>query len=314
METGSDRDGPGTVVGVGGDAVLVVGGANMDVKARSAAPLVAATSNPGRTHLSPGGVGRNIAENLARLGRTTRLVTVVGTDHLGDDLLARTAASGVDVRAVRRTPDHPTGTYTAVLDDAGELAVAVSSMAAVETLTPVDLPADLVAGAGLVVVDGNVSAAVVAHVVTTASACRVPVVLDPVSVAKAARVASYLGGLAMVTPNTDELTALAGTGDRDAALAALHARGVGTVWLRSGRDGSRLSTPDGTAVLASVPARAVDVTGAGDAMLAAYCHALLDGADPVDAARYGHAAAALTVATTATVHPDLSDDLVRSLL
>lgn len=293
----------------------MVGGANVDVKAQSAAPLVAATSNPGHTHLSAGGVGRNIAENLARLGRSTRLVSVVGTDSLGDDLLERTAAAGVDVHAVRRTPDHPTGTYTAVLDDAGELAVAVAAMDAIDTLSPADVAEELIADAALVVVDGNVSAAVVAHVVEVARRHGVPVALDPVSVAKAARLASYLGGLALVTPNTDELAALAGTTDRAQALDVLHERGVATVWLRSGRDGSRLSTTTGSTVLAAIPAaRVVDVTGAGDAMLAAYCHAVLDGADPADAARYGHAAAALTVASTATVHPDLSDDLVRSLL
>jgi pseudouridine kinase len=58
----------------------------------------------------------------------------------------------------------------------------------------------------------------------------------------------------------------------------------------------------------------VDVTGAGDAMLAAFCHALLAGADPVEAARLGHAAAALTIASPHTVRPDLTDRLVRSLL
>jgi len=58
----------------------------------------------------------------------------------------------------------------------------------------------------------------------------------------------------------------------------------------------------------------VDVTGAGDAALAAFCHALLAGATPREAAAYGHAAAALTIADPHTVRPDLSDSLVRSLL
>ena len=56
------------------------------------------------------------------------------------------------------------------------------------------------------------------------------------------------------------------------------------------------------------------MTGAGDAMLAAFCHAMLGGAAPADAAAYGHAAAALTVASPHTVRPDLTDRLVESLL
>jgi pseudouridine kinase len=57
-----------------------------------------------------------------------------------------------------------------------------------------------------------------------------------------------------------------------------------------------------------------DVTGAGDAMLAAFCHAVLGGAAPVEAAAYGHAAAALTVASPHTVRPDLTERLVASRL
>ena len=64
--------------------------------------------------------------------------------------------------------------------------------------------------------------------------------------------------------------------------------------------------------LVAEPATVVDVTGAGDAMLAAFCHALLAGDDPAGAAAYGHAAAALTIASPHTVRPDLTDRLVRS--
>ncbi|MFI2707875.1 PfkB family carbohydrate kinase, partial [Nocardioides sp. CER28] len=120
--------------------VLVIGGANVDLKARSAAPVVAATSNPGSASLTPGGVGRNIAENLARLGTATTLLTAIGPDALGDDLLAATAAAGVGVSLVRRS-EVGTGTYTAVLDDGGELVVAVADMAAVESLTPAHITA-----------------------------------------------------------------------------------------------------------------------------------------------------------------------------
>lgn len=60
--------------------LVVVGGTNMDVVARMSAPLVPATSNPGRTRISPGGVGRNIAACLGLLGAPVRLVSAVGDD------------------------------------------------------------------------------------------------------------------------------------------------------------------------------------------------------------------------------------------
>lgn len=302
-------------------SVVVVGGANLDIKARSTAPVVAATSNPGTTAIAPGGVGRNIAENLARLGTRTHLVAAVGKDALGDRLLADTAAAGVLTEAVRRTAE-PTGTYTAVLDEAGELVVAIADMAATDALAPDDVDASLIASADVVVLDGNLAPVTAAHVLGLAAAAGVRVLVDPVSVPKAARLAPLLDHghpVFAVTPNLAELAALTGLPiDTDpawnAATAALHERGAELVWVRLGPAGSLLSGPTGGSRLPAYAAEVVDVTGAGDAMLGAFCHALLGGATPAEAGAYGHAAAAATVASPFTVRPDLSDRLVRSYL
>src|SRR3954452_1252195 len=59
-------------------SVVVVGGANLDVKARSTRSAVPATSTPVAASMAAGGVGRNIAENLARLGTRTHLIAAIG--------------------------------------------------------------------------------------------------------------------------------------------------------------------------------------------------------------------------------------------
>src|SRR3954470_19984987 len=162
-------------------SVVVVGGANMDVKARSRRNAVAATTNPGPAPMSAGGVGRNVAENLARLGTRTHLVASVGADALGDQVLSATAAAGVHVEHVRRSA-RATGTYTAVLDAAGELVVAVSDMAATDELSPghVDGARDLVATAALGGLGGNLAAPTLALALDLASAAGARVVLEPV--------------------------------------------------------------------------------------------------------------------------------------
>ncbi|SDC41321.1 carbohydrate kinase [Nocardioides lianchengensis] len=301
--------GRGYVLG-DGPSVVVIGGANMDVKARSARSAQPGTSNPGHSALAAGGVGRNVAENLARLGTRTHLVAAVGADPLGDQVLAATSDAGVRVEHVLRSP-HGTGTYTAVLDADGELVVAVADMRATDELAPADVDAarDLVAAASLVVLDGNLAAPTLGYALDLAAAADVRVVLEPVSVPKAEKLRDLLDPsrpVYAVTPNRDELAALGGDAD------ALHARGVTWVWVRLGAEGSLLSGPTGVHRIPAVPAaEVVDVTGAGDAMLAAFCHAVLAGEDEVAAASYGHAAAALTVASTHTVRPDLTDRLVR---
>ncbi len=299
--------------------VVVVGGALMDVLAHSRQPLLPRTSNPGRVHTTPGGVGRNIAENLARLGTPVGLVAVVGPDAFGDRIVEEAASVGIDTREMISTSE-PTGTYLAVLDHDGEMAVALSDLAATESLTPGRLAAaePAIAGADLLVIDGNIPAPVVGRLLDVAAGHGIRVVIDPVSVAKAQRLASALRPdrpVFAITPNADELAVLA------AAISHPHARPctagspVQWLWVRRGPGGSTLYAADGAALeLAAPPTHVVDVTGAGDAATAGFVHALLGGADPADAAAYGQVCAALTVASPHTVRPDLTDAFVRQHL
>ena len=306
------------------NAVVVIGGANVDIKVRSLARVQPRTSNPGRSNTSSGGVGRNIAENLARLGTPTHLIAAVGRDAAGERLLGDTQAAGVRVDQVHRS-SHPTGTYTAVLDADGDLVVAIADMAATDDLTPENLQPgrELIANASMLVLDGNLSVSLLAYTLDIAQAAGVPIVIDPVSAPKAALLAPLLTSersIFAVTPNLDELAAITGlpVGTDAEVLAAavtLHQRGVEHAWVRLGERGSLLSTAKaGHTLLTAPPAEVRDVTGAGDAMLAAFVHAVLGGSDPVDAARYGHTAAALTIASAATVRPDLTPRLIQDAL
>lgn len=321
--------GRGYVVRPDDRAVVVVGGANMDIKAHSRRGIELRTSNPGEAVTTPGGVGRNIAENLARLGTSTHLVAPVGRDAFGDQLVDHARSIGISVDHMVRA-DGATGTYLAVLDADGELFVAVANMAITDTLTVPQLGAarDLIPHADLLVVDGNLPPSAVAWLLDYAAAVSVAVVVDPVSVAKARHFRETLDPsrpvLAM-TPNLDELCALVDRAvpNSKAAIAKaareLHALGIEHVWVRRGTRGSLLSSAASAKrpVVEEIPAPAVDVadvTGAGDAMTAGFVHALLRGDEPLEAARFGQMAAALTVATTDTVRADLSATLIDTAL
>lgn len=292
----------------------------MDLKVQTLASAVPGTSNPGRAAQTPGGVARNVAENLARLGVRVALLSAVGTDALGDGLLRLAAGAGVDVSPTLRAADHATGTYTAVLDSGGELLIAVAAMEIMDALTPAVLMEreKMLSGAAYVVADGNLSPGTLRHLLAREDTARV--VFEPVSVPKAARLLPALdAGHApwAVTPNLGELSALVGaevpddvSAMREAALQ-LHGRSVEVVWVRRGVRGSVLSVSDEFWELPALSAEVRDVTGAGDAMLATFLAALLAGETLPDAAREGHAAAALTVESPQTVVPDLTRAAVR---
>ncbi|MFK7600962.1 carbohydrate kinase family protein [Deinococcus sp. SM5_A1] len=301
--------------------VIAVGGANMDLKVQTLAPAVPGTSNPGRAAQTPGGVARNVAENLARLGVRVALLSAVGEDALGDGLLRQTAEAGVDVSPTLRVADHGTGTYTAVLDSGGELLIAVAAMDIMDAMTPAVLMEreEMLRGAIYIVADGNLPPDTLDHLLSQEGR----VIFEPVSVPKAVRLLPALeAGHApwAVTPNLAELSALVGTEVADEAAAIreaamnLHGRGVEVVWVRRGVRGSLLSTAGRADELPALSAHVKDVTGAGDAMLAAFLAALLAGETLPDAAREAHAAAALTVESVQTVVLDLTQAAVRQRL
>ena len=304
--------------------VVVVGGANVDIKVQSSGGIISGTSNPGHSSLAAGGVGRNIAENLARLGTVTHLVCAIGNDVLGEWLVAETAAAGVNVDSALRS-GLATGTYTAVLDVDGELVVAVAAMTAADELTPARLgdSVTLRSAAAMIVLDGNLSVDVLAAAVDDAAVAGVPVLLDPVSDPKAQRLTPILSAtrpIHVVTPNRTELAVLTGLpvgniSEIETAARSLLTRGVQNVWVRLGSLGSLYFTTDGQGTpLSSTPVVVRDVTGAGDAMAGAFVHALIAGRSPIEAARFAHAAAALTIISEHTVCPDVSVQLVEAQL
>ena len=99
---------------------VVVGGVNMDIGGVSAAPLVSADSNPGVVRISLGGVGRNIAHNMALLGVDTRLLTAFGDDAHAQRIAASCGELGIDISRALQVPGERTSTYLFIADEGGE--------------------------------------------------------------------------------------------------------------------------------------------------------------------------------------------------
>ena len=286
--------------------VLAIGAANLDITGSSLHALVPHDSTPGQIRCAPGGVARNVAENLARLGLPTQLICAVGDDAGGRAMLAQAASVGLGTQGCWMAAGETTGSYTAVLDANGAMLMALAAMPLTEQLTPGHLHKSAAQRrqAALIVLDLNLPAASVAQLLREAQSHGVPVVAVAVSAPKMNRLPDDLRGLQCLILNRGELQALG-----DPSPAALHQRGVRQIIVTDGARGVVCSQTGAPAQhLAALPTTVVvDVTGAGDAFAAGVCAGLCQQPQGLlRAARLGLHLAALTLQTEATVHPDIS--------
>jgi pseudouridine kinase len=305
----------GTMVNSGRNQVIVVGGSCVDVKAVAESLLVSATSNPGRVRITFGGVARNVAENLARLDVPVGLITAIGDDVIGRALAEQCVRLGIDCRFSCQA-NTATDLYSAVLAPDGELVVAVAAMPCVEGLDDVLVSHHkaFLSSAKYLVCDANLSPAALLSIGQIAQVAHIPFVVEPVSVSKAAKLKLLVDAnipVALMTPNRAELAIIAGQAikdDNDIATACRHLRerSVEVLIVGLGKRGAFVAAPGLETLVGSDTDQLCDVTGAGDAALAATLWALNRNDDWLVAARAGQYAAGLTVATQATVSESMS--------
>ncbi len=297
------------------ESILVLGAAGQDVVGRLDADLQPGTSNPARIRASFGGVARNVAENLARLGQPVTLLSAVGKDHPGDELLAWTASAGVNVSAVLRTDLYPTGFYMAVLDERAHLRFAVDDMRVISELTPdyIHQNESRFESASLVFVDCNLPEPSLRAALTLAKKAKLPVCADPASSVLAERLKPHLGKLRLVTPNVSEAGVLTGrsfeSSDREAALEAARTlvnEGVEIALITLAEFGVVYASAETSGHVPAIQTPILDPTGAGDALTAAVIFGLSNEMELDDAVRLGVSAASITLRHSGTVYPELT--------
>ncbi len=295
--------------------VLCIGGANVDGDFRLTGPTILGTSNPASAEFAFGGVARNVAEDLARLGCRVALATTVGTDAVGRDLVDATTAAGVDTRYVRIAADAPTSRYVALHADDGEFLIGVNSMALIDGISVAELAGLPYDEARWIFADTNLSPEALGSIVERRRAGGAfRLAIDAVAVPKVERLPTRLDGVDVLFANADEANAILdrdepGTPDGAAALArGLRSRGASAVSVSIGRDGVVVATASGAWHVGIVPVGLVNTSGAGDARIAGTLHGLLAGAPLQLAARDGSLAAALTAESPSAIDPELTPE------
>jgi len=301
--------------------VTAIGGANIDIHGKSHQSIRRNDSNPGSVHMSAGGVARNVAENLARLGIDGRLISAIGTDHHGQMLMRLSRDAGINMQYVHEIANAATSTYLSVLDDSGDMLVGINDMSIMDQLNAELLQTQqaMLKRSSLTILDCNLSDDALAWL--TESLTNVPIFADTVSTIKAPRLEPYLHAIHTLKTSTIEVEALtgleAGTQSQLRKIAdKLHSEGVERVFVTRGKKGVFYSADNAqdVQVLSRARRRIHNAGGAGDAFLAGLAYAWLEDWSLKESTQFALAAADITLSHKATSSPALSLAAVNQLM
>ncbi len=301
--------------------ICVIGSANMDIHGSPDHVFRYHDSNPGCVENSPGGVARNIAENLARLGNDCRLIAPLGDDHSGRMLLERGLASGIDMQGVLKVDRVPTSAYLSILDENGDLVAAINDMAIMEHFGPGHLRVhlDMLRQAALVIIDTNLKEEALSFIVEHLG--DRPIFADTVSCVKAGKIKPHLHAIHTLKPSLAEAEELAGIKvDSPRGLPELadwfHEQGVRRMFVSLGSDGVFYSDGEEQVLETAMKKTTIDIysNGAGDALSAGLAHAWVRRWPLVQSIRFAMSAAHLTISHPATINPDMAPGAVNRIL
>lgn len=277
--------------------ILCIGGAAVDHIYEAEGPLALHCSNPVRGRSGFGGVARNAAEALARLGAQPLLASVIGEDGAGEELAQAAGASGIDVSLLQHVRDRKTASYIAAFQQ-GELFSAFADMGIFD-----ELDAAFVSGAieraaevDAVLADCNLHVSGIEAIRRHCLRGNLPLAIDTVSPAKAAKLGASLDGLTILFTNRAEAQALSGTAQPERAVKLLQQYGAARVVLSEGPRGCHCCGAQAYFRLPMPESPVRNVSGAGDALAAGSFLKLLEGADLREAVLFGMGCAQATLA------------------
>ena len=287
--------------------ICVLGGMNMDIIGAPAEELCLKDSTPGRVQLTPGGVGRNMAENLVRMGFKVELMAPIGNDAFAKLLQESCLKQGISLRHAPRLP-LPSGVYLCVLDNNGDMHIAINDVMICSAIKPQMIGMGVINASDGLLLDANLPVPVLEHVALKAN---VPIIADPVSAVKANRLLTILPRLTAIKPNLAEAQALTGKTDPMLCAKSLCCMGVKRAFVSAGPDGIYYCEGESSGH-AQIPAAktVLNATGAGDSATAAIAAGCLLGYPIEKTARLACRVAALTLQALSAVSPELSASIL----
>jgi len=300
--------------------ITVVGGINIDIEGSPFEKLKYQDSNPGKVHMAFGGVGRNITENIARLGGNVAMLSVIGDDQMGLAAKAELESLGVDTSCIQVLEGENTAMYLSILDDRKDMELALCDMDIIEAITPEVLKSheEFLRSSKMVALDGNLSESLMEF--ATDMLAGVPLFYDPVSAAKAVKAKRFIGRFHSIKPNIMEAEILTGmtiNDEEDVRKAGqwFIDQGVKRVFITLNKDGVYYRDENGEGFIRPAEGlKVVSATGAGDSFSATIMLGFVQGRTAEETARMGMAASSIAMESAHAVNKNMNmEELLRRI-
>lgn len=293
-------------------SIFVLGAAITDMMGFPFGKPLPTDSVPGTIAKAPGGVGRNLAENLARLGLRVELVTAFGDDRDGRALLQNCQDINIGVRHSILANGYKGAMHLAILDERKDLYTGVADLSVLQVLSPTYLEQqrEALEQAEAICLETNTPVAAIDWLLSYE--WEVPLYLDPVSNHLATRIQPHLGRFHTVKANRRQAEVLSGQrvlniDDMKKAAAKIMDKGVQRVFITLGSQGAFAADHKQSVHLAAAKVTVANTTGAGDAFHAGVLWASRRKWSLEDCCRAGLAASTVAVRSEKATSPDLSE-------
>ncbi|MFV0363081.1 MAG: PfkB family carbohydrate kinase [Suipraeoptans sp.] len=304
------------------DYIVGIGAANVDIHGRSKKSIILRDSNPGYMSSSAGGVTRNVSENLARLGAPVKLITALGDDIYAEQIRYECSAAGIDFSHSMIVENHPSSTYISILDEMGDMYVAMSDMSVLQKMSMEYLKSKsgIISSAKLITCDTGLPEEVIKGVLDLYSPVT-PVFVDPVSCTYAEKIKPYIGKVDTLKPNRMEMEIISGMKihnelDLERAADILLEKGLKHIYISLGSEGCFYMSRDGAKIKRSLkPLEQMEnATGGGDAFMAAVLYARMRDFDAYQTMDFALAAGIAAVSYKGTINTNMSVELIEKIL
>ncbi|MFR5264263.1 carbohydrate kinase family protein [Clostridium sp.] len=298
--------------------ILVLGASIIDIFGFSKTKYRSYNSTPGQVKMSFGGVCRNIAENMARVGVNVKFISIVGDDENGKAIMAHGKEHGYDMSDSLILKGKSTPTYLAILDEHGEMVSAIADMKSIDEMCTdfIDEKAEIIENAEYVVLDSD-NPEIVEYMVKKFKNTKF--ILDPVSAEKAMNVKHLIKYFHTIKPNRHEAEILAGfpiIDEEDLINASNYflSLGIERVFISLDADGIFYRDKNSCGKIGTGKVDVVNVTGAGDSFVAGMGHGYMNNLPIEEIVKFAISMSVLTIAHEKTIHPEMCFEKISSMM